>query len=120
MWAVMADYDVAVSGAGVHGASAAYHLAARGLRTVVLERGYPADGPTTGRSSAICRAFYTNEVLAQVAHESMAVLDDFAAVVGGTAGFRRTGALFLHGAAEEGDVAATTSALQRAGIDVVL
>jgi glycine/D-amino acid oxidase-like deaminating enzyme len=114
----MADYDVAVIGAGVHGASAAYHLADRGLHTVILERGHPADGSTTGRSSAICRAFYTNGFLARVAHESIAVLADFETQVGGPAGFHRTGALFLHGTAEVADVAATVNALCAAGIGV--
>jgi glycine/D-amino acid oxidase-like deaminating enzyme len=116
----MADYEVAVVGAGVHGASTAYHLAKRGLRTVVLERGHPADGPTTGRSSAICRAFYTNEFLAQVAQESMVVLDDFATSVGGVSGFRRTGALFLHGSDEVADVEATARALHGRGIAIDL
>src|SRR3954465_12598108 len=116
----MADYDVAVIGAGAHGASAAYHLATCGLRTIVLERGHPADGPTTGRSSAICRAFYTNPFLAQVAQQSMQVLSDFPAMVGGTSGFRRTGALFLHGAAEAADVRSTAAILQQAGINVEL
>jgi glycine/D-amino acid oxidase-like deaminating enzyme len=114
----VADYDIAVIGAGVHGASAAYHLAKRGLRTIVLERGHPADGPTTGRSSAICRAFYTNAFLARVAHESMRILDSFPTSVGGTAGFRRTGALFLHGDGDVEDVQATASALGQDGIEV--
>src|SRR3954470_21402206 len=107
MLAVVDDYDVAVIGAGVHDASAAYHLAQRGLRCVVLERGHPADGPTTGRSSAVCRAFYTNEFLAYVSQESMRILDDFATAVGGASGFHRTGALFLHAAAEAAHVEAT-------------
>lgn len=50
----MNAFDVAVIGAGVHGASAAYHLASRGVRTVIFERDAPALGPT-GRSSGICR-----------------------------------------------------------------
>ncbi|MFL6239376.1 MAG: NAD(P)/FAD-dependent oxidoreductase [Actinomycetes bacterium] len=114
----MADYDVAVVGAGVHGASAAYHLAERGLRTLVIESGHPADGPTTGRSSAICRAFYTNEFLAEVAQGSLSVFADFEAQVGGPAGFHRTGALFVHGAAEAADVTRAAAALRAAGIDV--
>src|SRR4051812_46461589 len=120
MWAVMADYDVAVIGAGVHGASTAYQLARRGLRVVVLERGHPADGPTTGRSSAICRAFYTNEFLADVAQRSIDVFADFATAVGGESGFHRTGALFVHGEGAARDVTATAESLRRHGITVEL
>jgi glycine/D-amino acid oxidase-like deaminating enzyme len=116
----MADYDVAVVGAGVHGASAAYHLARRGRSTIVLERDHPANGPTTGRSSAICRAFYTNEFLARVASDSIRVLGNFVATVGGASGFHRTGALFLHGTAEAAEVKATTAALKADGIELDL
>jgi glycine/D-amino acid oxidase-like deaminating enzyme len=116
----MADYDVAVIGAGVHGASAAYHLARRGLQTIVFERGHPADGPTTGRSSAICRAFYTNTFLSRVADDSMRVLADLGKIVGGASGFHRTGALFLHGTGEAADVRATATELRDDGIGVEL
>lgn len=56
----METFDVGIIGAGIHGASAAYHLALRSARTVVFEKDVPAGGPT-GRSSGICRAYYTNE-----------------------------------------------------------
>jgi glycine/D-amino acid oxidase-like deaminating enzyme len=49
------SFDVGIIGAGIHGASAAFHLAGRGVRTVVFEKGSPASGPT-GRSSGACRA----------------------------------------------------------------
>src|SRR5688572_7500702 len=39
-------FDVGIIGAGIHGASAAYHLASRGLRVVIFERDVPAGGPT--------------------------------------------------------------------------
>lgn len=92
----MEQFEVGIVGAGVHGASAAFHLATRGVRTVVFERGDAAGGPT-GRSSAVCRAYYTNPFLARVARESLDLLADFADRTGGDAGFHRTGALFLHG-----------------------
>src|SRR4051812_23818890 len=114
----MSDFEVAVVGGGVHGAAAAYELGKRGLRTVLLERGYPADGPTTGRSSAICRAFYTNQFLAHVAQESLRIFSDFSSHVGGDAGFHRTGALFLHGEADAGAVESTATTLRSLGIDV--
>jgi sarcosine oxidase, subunit beta len=88
--------EVGVVGGGIHGVSAAYHLAARGVKTWLFERGAPASGPT-GRSSAICRAYYTNEFLARVARESLQMFAGFGEITGGRdAGFRRTGALFLH------------------------
>src|SRR5881409_1384822 len=49
----VSGFDVAVIGAGIHGASAAYHLSKDGARTVIFDRGTPASGPT-GRSSAVC------------------------------------------------------------------
>ena len=90
-------------GAGVHGAAVAYHLAARGVRPVIFERTRPAGGPT-GRSSAVCRAYYTNPFLARAARESIDMFADWERVVGGDAGFRRTGALFLHGQEDEEQV----------------
>ncbi len=88
-------FDVAVVGAGIHGASGAFHLASSGVRTTVFERSNPASGPT-GRSSAICRAYYTNEFLARCAIESIRMMKDFEAITGQDAGYVQTGAWFLH------------------------
>lgn len=96
----MDAYEVAVIGAGVHGASAAFHLSGRGVRTVIIERTSPAGGPT-GRSSAICRAYYTNAFLAAVARDSIAMLRDFESHTGRESGFRRSGLLVLHAAEDE-------------------
>ena len=89
-------FDVAVIGAGVHGCSAAAHLSARGVSVVIIDKGAVAGGPT-GRSSAVCRAYYTNPFLARVARESLDVLADFKTWShGGHSGFRQIGLLFLH------------------------
>lgn len=113
-------FEVAVIGAGVHGASAAYHLARRGVRTVVLERAYPASGPT-GLSSAICRAYYTNPFLAEVARNSIAMLADLPAHTGGRdAAFRRTGFLYMHPAADADAVRSTVAQLNQDGVAVDL
>jgi sarcosine oxidase subunit beta len=90
------EFDVGVVGAGIHGSSAAFHLASRGLRVAIFERHGPASGPT-GRSSAICRAYYTNALLARCARDSIEMFKRYAEVTGGgDADFRHTGLLFMH------------------------
>jgi sarcosine oxidase subunit beta len=89
--------EVAIIGAGIHGASVAFHLAARyGVNATVFEQWAPAGGPT-GRSSAICRAYYTNPYLARVANASLDMFRTFGELSGGReCGFRQTGAVYLH------------------------
>ena len=112
----MTGFDVAVVGAGVHGASAAFHLASRGVKTVVFERDVPAGGPT-GRSSAICRAYYTNEFLARVARDSITMFERFAEITNGRdAEFRRTGILVLHPPEDEAQVREVVPRLNDQGI----
>lgn len=108
--------EVAIVGSGVHGAAAAFHLASRGVACVVVDPRGPAGGPS-GRSSAICRSYYTNAFLAEVAHESIGMIRDFEHVTGGRASaFRETGLLVLHPAEDEATVRATVPRLDAQGI----
>ena len=111
----METFDVGVVGAGVHGASAAFHLASRGLSVVIFERWTPAAGPT-GRSSAVCRAYYTNSFLAAAARDSIAMMERFKELTGVDAGYRRTGMLFLHPLDDVNDVEVSAERLNRLGI----
>jgi glycine/D-amino acid oxidase-like deaminating enzyme len=91
-----------------------------GVKPVLFERAAPASGPT-GRSSAICRAFYTNRFLAQVAHDSMEMFASFREISGGAdAGFRRTGDLYLLGPSELAHVEQTAAMLAEVGTDIEL
>ncbi|TYK44346.1 FAD-binding oxidoreductase [Actinomadura decatromicini] len=111
----MAGYDVAIIGAGVHGASAALHLAERGAEVAVLERGGPASGPT-GQSSAVVRGYYVNEFLAGLTRESADLFRGFADWThGGDAGFVTTGALFLHAPGDGERMRATVRRLNALG-----
>ncbi|HSR26346.1 MAG TPA: FAD-dependent oxidoreductase, partial [Candidatus Eisenbacteria bacterium] len=93
----MEAVEVGIIGAGIHGVSAAFHLVRRGVRPRLFERWAPAGGPT-GRSSGVCRAYYTNDFLARVARESLLMFRDFRDLTNGRdAGHHVTGALFLHG-----------------------
>ncbi len=115
----MTAFDVGIVGAGIHGASVAFHLASTGARAVIVERGTPAGGPT-GRSSAVCRAYYTNRFLASCARDSIAMFEGFEELTGIDAGYRRTGLLYLHRAADADAVRASVVQLNRLGIETDL
>ncbi|MFN8622434.1 MAG: FAD-binding oxidoreductase [Chloroflexota bacterium] len=85
--------DVIVVGAGVQGASLAFHLARRGARVLVVERGAIA-GEATGRSSGFVRMHYDLTAEAALAWLSFPYFEDWAAHVGaGDPAFVRTGFL---------------------------
>jgi sarcosine oxidase subunit beta len=85
--------EVVIVGGGVMGASIAYHLAALGVRDIVLvERGTLACGPT-GRSTAILRRHYSQALLVRMAEHGLRTYSQFEDVVGAGAGFVRTGLL---------------------------
>jgi len=109
--------DVVVIGAGVQGASAAFHLARRGARVVVLERGTIAGG-ATGRSSGFVRMHYSLESEARIAFASLPYFRDWTEVVGaGDCGFVRTGFLQLVRPAQADHLRANVQMLRRVGID---
>jgi glycine/D-amino acid oxidase-like deaminating enzyme len=86
--------DVVVVGGGITGTSAAYQLARRGMRVLLLEKRFLGAG-STGKSSAIIRQHYSNEVTARMALHSLRVFQNFADEVGGDAGFVQTGFAML-------------------------
>ena len=88
------SYDALIIGAGIMGCSSAFELASRDLSVAVLEKAAIGSG-STGKSSAIIRQHYSNEVTARMALYSLRVFQRFREVVGGEAGFRRTGFLVL-------------------------
>ncbi len=92
---VTATADVIVIGAGVQGASLAFHLARRGTSVLVLERAAVAAG-ATGRSSGFVRMHYDLELEARLAWASFPYFADWAGRVGeGDPGFVQTGFLQL-------------------------
>src|SRR3712207_2743299 len=89
--------EVIVVGAGVVGASVAFHLAERGVNTLVLDRDGPAAG-STARSGALIRAHYPTALEADLTWESLtAYFEPWGERVGGGCGFTRTGFAYLVG-----------------------
>src|ERR671912_89985 len=89
--------EAIVVGAGVVGASVAFHLAERGVDTLVLDREGPAAG-STARSGALIRAHYPTALEADLAWESLTgYFEPWSERVGGGCGFTRTGFAYLVG-----------------------
>ncbi|MDF2701465.1 MAG: dependent oxidoreductase, partial [Rubrobacteraceae bacterium] len=86
-----------VVGAGVVGASVAFHLAERGIETLVIDRDGPAAG-STARSGALIRAHYSTSLEVDLAWESLTdYFEPWGERVGGGCGFTRSGFAYLVG-----------------------
>ena len=107
--------DAIIIGAGIHGASLAFHLAERGLHPVVLERATVAAG-ATGRSSGMVRMHYDVEADARLAWRSYAYFRDWEHRVGGDSGFTNVGFLQMVPPEEADALRANSAMLQRIGI----
>ena len=86
-------YDAIVIGAGVMGASIAFHLAERGLKTAILERKVTASG-ATGHSSGLIRMHYDLAAESELTFKSYQLyFNNWKDRVGGECGFQKTGFL---------------------------
>jgi sarcosine oxidase subunit beta len=94
--------DVIIIGAGVHGASLAFHLASRGVKALVLEKNFIGAG-ATGRSSGLVRMHYDVRQDSELAWVSFGYFRNWAEKVGGESGFTRTG--FIQIVARENEAA---------------
>jgi glycine/D-amino acid oxidase-like deaminating enzyme len=109
-------HDITVIGGGVMGCSALYSLARLGVRnTLLLERGTLASG-MTGRSMAIVRMHYSNEVTVRMAWASRGVIASFSDITGNPGGFVQTGYLFIAGQGQEQALARNVALCQRIGV----
>lgn len=109
--------DVIVVGAGVQGASLAFHLARRGVRVVILERHAVAAG-ATGRSSGFVRMHYDLESDSRLAWASFPYFQAWPDLVGaGDCGFVRTGFLQIMPAEQMDRVRANVAMQQAIGIE---
>ena len=89
------EADVVIIGAGIIGASCAWHLASRGLRVVVLEaEAGPAMG-STGKSAAGVRVQFTTEANVRLSMYSLPFYREFESRFGTDIGYRPIGYLLL-------------------------
>jgi sarcosine oxidase subunit beta len=111
-----AGASVVVVGGGVMGCSIAFHLAERGLDTLVLERGTVCSG-MTARSGALVRTHYTNEPEARMARTGLGYFQNWKDRVGGWCGFTVTGAAILVGPGDGERLERNVAMLRRVGVD---
>ena len=91
MVAKPATADIVILGAGVMGASIAFHLAKRKAgRIVVIDKGHVGQGGS-GRSSALVRMHYSYAPEVQLALVSLRMFQNWRDVVGAEGDFRKTG-----------------------------
>jgi glycine/D-amino acid oxidase-like deaminating enzyme len=89
---VITFVDVVVIGSGAFGASAAYHLARRGVRVAVLERAALAS-QTSPRAAGLSSQVRATPALTKLAQRAVAKLAAFTAETGQPLRFTRSGAL---------------------------
>lgn len=83
--------DIIILGAGVMGASIAFHLAKRKPgRVVVIDKDFAGQG-ASGRSSALIRMHYSFPAEVQLAVKSLEIFQNWKEMVGGPGDFRKTG-----------------------------
>ena len=107
--------DAIIIGAGIQGASLAFHLTERGMQPLVLERATVAAG-ATGRSSGMVRMHYDLEAEARLAWRSYAYFRDWGHRVGGDSGFTNVGFLQMVPRHEVEPLRQNVAMQQRVGI----
>jgi len=111
--------DVIIIGAGVHGASLAFQLAQRGVKALILEKKFVAAG-ATGRSSGLVRMHYDVRQDSELAWVSFNYFRNWKEMVGGDAGFKRTGFLQFVAPEDVDKMAANVKMHQEIGIPAML
>jgi sarcosine oxidase, subunit beta len=88
--------DVVIIGGGVMGASSAYHLAARGLKNIILLEKEEFFGQgATGRCAGGVRVQFATEINIRLSLASLPMLERFKDEIGQDINFRRCGYLFV-------------------------
>ena len=110
-------YDAILIGAGVIGASLAFHLADRGLKTAILERRVSASG-ATGHSSGLVRMHYDLAAESELTFVSYKnYFRNWRERVGGDCGFMNTGFLQIAKREHEDKLRGNVANQQRIGIN---
>jgi sarcosine oxidase subunit beta len=110
-------YDAIVIGAGVMGASLAFHLAERGQKVAILERRTVASG-ATGHSSGLVRMHYDLAAESELTYKSYKnYFSNWKERVGGECGFQQTGFIQIAKPEHEDKLRGNVANQQKIGIN---
>ncbi len=112
--------DAVIVGAGITGASIAFHLARSGLKVICVEKTFLAAG-ATGKSSALIRMHYDNEPEILLAHKSSPYFQNWKDMVGeGDCGFVKSGYIRLVNKEDEEKLKNNVQLMQQNGVNTSL
>ena len=112
--------DIVILGAGVMGASIAFHLARRNAgKILVIEKDHVGRGGS-GRSSALVRMHYSFPQEVQLALVSLRIFQNWPEVVGEPGDFRKTGFVRIVHSNESGRLKQNVAMQQKLGVNVEL
>ena len=102
---------IVVIGAGSTGSSTAFHLAKSGKKVILVDSGQVASG-MTGKSTALVRTHYSNEIVARMALYSLRMLRDEV-----DSHFVNSGMVILASENEKAGIESNLEMLKRIGVD---
>ncbi len=108
-------FDAIIIGAGIMGCATAFELSKRGMKVALVEK----DGlgvASSGKSSAIIRQHYSNELTARMALYSLRVFQNFEERVGGECGFTPSGFVAVVDEKDQAGLQANIALQQSLGI----
>jgi glycine/D-amino acid oxidase-like deaminating enzyme len=109
------SFDVVVIGGGIMGCCSGFELAKKGLKVAVIEKATIGEGPT-GKSSAIIRQHYSNELTARMALYSLNIFHNFKELIGDESGFTQSGFVVVVGDKDKAGLEANIKFQQSMGI----
>ncbi|HEY6103035.1 MAG TPA: FAD-dependent oxidoreductase, partial [bacterium] len=113
---MIAETDVVVIGAGVHGASAAYHLARAGKSVALLERRTIGSG-SSGASGGIIRSHYSTRSMIRLAHRAATRWPALAGELGRPVDYVRNGLVVVVDADDASVMEEVVSTQRHIGVD---
>jgi sarcosine oxidase subunit beta len=109
--------EAIIIGAGVMGASLAFHLTRAGMKNVLILDKQGLCGGMTAKSGALVRMHYTNEPEARMAFAALRYFQNWPEIVGGACGFTRTGFIMTVTAENADRLRKNVEMLQKVGVN---